>query len=60
MEKHYITVDRVKIVAIEEAAVKKVMNNKDQPLSEASIEARAVLQVIHTLYKLNETKSDLE
>jgi hypothetical protein len=60
MEKQYIIVDRMKIVAIEEAAVKKAMNNKEQPLSEASIEARAVLQVIHTLYQLNETKSDLE
>ena len=60
MEKQYITVDRMKIVAIEEAAVEKAMNNKEQPLSEASIEARAVLQVIHTLYQLNETKSDLE
>ena len=60
MEKQYKTVDRMKIVAIEEAAVKKAMNNKERPLSEASIEARAVLQVIHTLYQLNETKSDLE
>lgn len=60
MEKQYITVDRMKIIAIEEAAVEKALNNKEQPLSEASIEARAVLQVIHTLYQLNETKSDLE
>lgn len=60
MEKQYITVDRMKIVAIEEAAVEKALNNKERPLSEASIEARAVLQVIHTLYQLNETKSDLE
>lgn len=60
MEKQYITIDRMKIVAIEEAAVEKALNNKERPLSEASIEARAVLQVIHTLYQLNETKSDLE
>jgi hypothetical protein len=60
MEKQYITIDRMKILAIEEAAVEKAMNNKEQPLSEASIEARAVLQVIHVLYQLNETKSDLE
>lgn len=60
MEKQYITVDRMKIIAIEEAAVQKALSNKEQPLSEASIEARAVLQVIHTLYQLNETKSDLE
>jgi hypothetical protein len=60
MEKQYITIDRMKILAIEEAAVEKAMNNKEQPLSEASIEARAVLQVIHVLYQLNKTKSDLE
>jgi hypothetical protein len=60
MEKQYITVDRMKIIAIEEAATEKAMNNKEHPLSEASIEARAILQVIHTLYQLNETKSDLE
>ena len=60
MEKQYITVDRMKIVAIEEAAVGKAINNKERPLSEASIEAITVLQVIHTLYELNETKSDLE
>ena len=60
MKKQYITVDRMKIIAIEEAAVQKALSNKEQPLSEASIEARAVLQVIHTLYQLNETKSDLE
>jgi hypothetical protein len=50
----------MKIVAIEEAAVGKAINNKERPLSEASIEAITVLQVIHTLYQLNETKSDLE
>lgn len=60
MKKQYVLIDRLKMVAIEEAAVEKALNNKEQPLSEASIEARAVLQVIHTLYQLNETKSDLE
>jgi hypothetical protein len=60
MKKQYVLIDRLKMVAIEEAAVEKAMNNKEQPLSEASIEARAVLQVIHVLYQLNETKSDLE
>lgn len=60
MEKQYVTVDRMKIVEMEHSALEKVIMNKERPLSEASIEARAVLQVIHTLYQLNETKSGLE
>ena len=60
MAQQYVTVDRMKIVEIEHSALEKAMINKERPLSEASIEARAVLQVIHTLYQLNETKSDLE
>jgi hypothetical protein len=54
MSKHYILVDRLKIVAIEEEALKKALANQDRPLSEASIEARAVLETVGYLYMHDE------
>lgn len=53
MTKEYILIDRTKIVNIEEQALNKALANKDRPLSEASIEAKAVLQVVNYLYENN-------
>lgn len=47
--KHYFKVDAVKLVEIEDSALQKLEANKERPLSEASIEARTVLQLINTL-----------
>jgi hypothetical protein len=53
MNKEYILIDRLKIVNIEDAALQKLAANEGRPLSEASIEARAVLQVVNYLYENN-------
>ena len=52
--KHYFKIDAVKLVEMEDSALQKLEANKERPLSEASIEARAVIQVINKLYELNE------
>lgn len=52
--KRYILIDRLRIVDIEEQALSKLTANKERPLSEASIEARAVLQVVNYLYEIDE------
>ena len=54
MSNEYILIDRLKIVNIEDAALQKLAANEGRPLSEASIEARAVLQVVNYLYENNE------
>jgi hypothetical protein len=43
----YILISKELIDTIEKNANAKLENNRERPLSEASIEARAVLQVIH-------------
>jgi hypothetical protein len=53
MNKEYILIDRLKIVNIEDAALQKLARHSGEPLSEASIEARAVLQVVNYLYENN-------
>lgn len=52
--KEYILIDRAKIEDMEMEAYAKVYRNADRPLSEASIEAKAVLSVINYLYNNNE------
>jgi hypothetical protein len=44
---NYILLSKELIDTIEKNANAKLQNNRERPLSEASIEARAVLQVIH-------------
>jgi len=58
VKKQYVLIDRLKMVAIEEVAVGKAINNKERPLSEASIEAEAVLQVLNYLYEIDEWKPE--
>jgi hypothetical protein len=43
----YILISKELINTIEKSANAKLQNNSNRPLSEASIEARAVLQLIH-------------
>jgi hypothetical protein len=44
---NYILISKELINTIEKSANAKLQNNSNRPLSEASIEARAVLQLIH-------------
>ena len=44
---NYILISKELINTIEMSANAKLQNNSNRPLSEASIEARAVLQLIH-------------
>ena len=44
---NYILISKELINTIEKSANAKLENNSNRPLSEASIEARAVLQLIH-------------
>jgi|688.fasta_scaffold1369762_1 hypothetical protein len=44
---NYILVSKELINTIEMSANAKLQNNSSRPLSEASIEARAILQLIH-------------
>ena len=55
-----ITISRLKLVELESEAVNTAIANKDNPLSEESIRANQTLIFIHTLYDLNETKSELD
>ena len=56
MEKEYILVESRKLAEIKYKALQKLAANKERPLSESSIEARAVIEVINTLYEMNEWK----
>lgn len=65
MEKEYVLVEGKKLAEIKFQALQKLAANQERPLSEACIEARAVIQVINTIYEMNEwfdihdrTKSD--
>jgi hypothetical protein len=44
---NYILISKELINTIEKSANAKLQNNSNRPLSEASIEARAILQLIH-------------
>ena len=44
---NYILISKELINTIEMSANAKLQNNSDRPLSEASIEARTILQLIH-------------
>ena len=54
MEKEYVLVEGKKLAEIKYKALQKLAANKERPLSEACIEARAVIQVINTMYEMNE------
>ena len=54
MEKEYVLVESKKLAEIKYKALQKLAANIAKPLSEACIEARAVIQVINTMYEMNE------
>ena len=54
MSKEYILIDSEKVAKIKYEALQKQARHSGEPLSEASIEARAVLQVVNYLYENNE------
>ena len=53
-EREYILIDSEKVAKIKYEALQKLARHSGEPLSEASIEARAVLQVVNYLYENNE------
>ena len=58
MNKEYILIDSKKVAEIKYKALQKLAANKERPLSEASIEARAVIEVVNYIYENNETLSE--
>jgi hypothetical protein len=54
MSNEYILIDSEKVAKIKYEALQKIARHSGEPLSEASIEARAVLQVVNYLYENNE------
>jgi len=52
--REYILIDSEKVAEIKYKALQKLAANEGRPLSEASIEVRAVLQVVNYLYENNE------
>lgn len=59
---NYILISKELINTIENSANTKLQNNKERPLSEACLEARAVLQVIsyiktNNIYGIENNKS---
>ena len=54
MSNEYILIDSEKVAKIKYEALQKQARHSGEPLSEASIEARAVIQVINIMYEMNE------
>ena len=52
--KQYILIDSEKVAKIKHEALQKQARHSGEPLSEASIEARAVLQVVNYIYENNQ------
>ena len=51
--KEYILIDSEKVAKIKYEALQKLARHSGEPLSEASIEARVVLQVVNYMYENN-------
>ena len=49
----YILIDSEKVAKIKYEALQKIARHSGEPLSEASIEARAVIDVVNYLYENN-------
>ena len=54
MSNEYILIDSEKVAKIKYEALQKIARHSGEPLSEASIEARAVIDVVNYLYENNE------
>ena len=53
MNKEYILIDSEKVAKIKYEALQKLAANEERPLSEAVIEAKAVIDVVNYLYENN-------
>jgi hypothetical protein len=53
MSNEYILIDSEKVAKIKYEALQKLARHSGEPLSEASIEARAVIDVVNYLYENN-------
>ena len=51
--REYILIDSEKVAEIKYKALQKLAANRERPLSEANIEARAVIDVVNYLYENN-------
>ena len=54
MSNEYILIDSEKVAKIKYEALQKIARHSGEPLSEASIEARVVIDVVNYLYENNE------
>jgi hypothetical protein len=54
MNKEYILIDSKKIAEIKYKALQKLAANMERPISESSIEAKAVIDVVNYLFENNE------
>jgi len=58
--KEYILIDSEKVAKIKYEALQKLAANMERPLSEAVIEAKAVIEVVNYLYENNEYKNEID
>ena len=58
--KEYILIDSEKVAKIKYEALQKLAVNMERPLSEAVIEAKAVIEVVNYLYENNEYKNEID
>ena len=58
--KEYILIDSEKVAKIKYEALQKLAANMERPLSEAVIEAKAVIKVVNYLYENNEYKNEID
>ena len=58
--KEFIVIERSELERIEKSAIKKLEDNELRGLSEAYIEAKAVLDVIREIKRLNVYNRDFE
>jgi len=58
--KEFVIIERKELEEIEKQALNKLQNNKERPLSESSIEARSVLNVINLIKEKNVYNQDFK
>ena len=58
--KEYILIESEKVMEIGYEALRKLGANKERPLSEANIEAKAVLDVVNYLFENNKYKNEID
>ncbi len=58
--KEFVIIERKELEEIEKQALNKLQNNKERPLSESSIKARSVLNVINLIKEKNVYNQDFK